>query len=142
MDGYGNESKKNKKKGKTWPKYSNNKKSQIIYDYHMLESFLLSSGGNSKNQNSKKQEKHNPDTLKNHLYVWRCSKGSLCNFCQESMVREISKVCMERMLCLVMLYVTREILKMIQINLQIWLRIMRQQTFLTARHIFIRDKVR
>ena len=49
MYGSGNESKENKKKEKIRPQYSNKEKSQIIYEYDMLESFLLGSGGNLQN---------------------------------------------------------------------------------------------
>ena len=41
-------------KGKRGPQYSNNYKEQIIYEYDMLEASLLGSGGNRKNQHSKK----------------------------------------------------------------------------------------
>ena len=51
LDGSGNESKDNKKKGKIVPQYSNNDRLQIIYEYYILEAFLLVSGGDFRNQN-------------------------------------------------------------------------------------------
>ena len=49
MDGSRNESNKNKNKEKRRPQYSTKDKSQIIYEYDMLEYFLLGSGGNLQN---------------------------------------------------------------------------------------------
>ena len=50
------------------------------------------SEGNLQNQHSKKQGKHNPDTLEYILYAWVCSKGALWNFCQDSTAQTISRV--------------------------------------------------
>ena len=79
MDGSGNESKENKNKEKRGPQYSNKEKSQIIYEYDILESFLLGSRG-LQNWHSKKQGKHNPAKLKYLLYACGCFKGQLWIF--------------------------------------------------------------
>ena len=86
MYGSGNESKENKNKEKRVQQYINNEKIQIIYEYEMLEYFYLLLGGGFTLE-KEKQRKHKPDTIKYHLYAWGCSKGSLWNFCQGSMVR-------------------------------------------------------
>ena len=51
-----NEGQYNKMEGKRGPQYSNNEKSHIIYEYDMLESFLLDSGGGHLNWHSRNKE--------------------------------------------------------------------------------------
>ena len=87
IDRSGNESKENKNKGKRVTQYSNTDIAQIIYEYDMLEAFLLGSGGNHQSQHIKKQVKHNPDTLNYLIYAWGCSNVSLSNFHPESVIR-------------------------------------------------------
>ena len=55
MDGDLNESKENLKKVKRGTQSSNNEKAQIIYEYDVLEAFLIDNVGNLQNQHIKKQ---------------------------------------------------------------------------------------
>ena len=98
LDGAGNETKENRNKGKITPQYIKNEKPQIIYEYVILEYFLLGRRGNLQNQQIKNEE--NTTLACSSIFYMRVdvSKVEYRIFVRSQWCGKYKKVCMERML--------------------------------------------